>query len=969
MLCYYSFSRCFKYPLQDIVSNYYILHKYDGNDTLAFTLDSETDDYKRIKAETLVEAAGNRWLVKKINGSKIECSLDFDFLRENFHVNFNSGSKTLSQMLATYLPNDWTVLGGNLSTISRTIKFDYCTDYDIVQQCMSTYDVCFVWSILNKTVTVYKPELAQVTGEYLTDELNLKKVSYKSETTKFVSRLYAYGKDGLSFADINNGKAYVENTSYAGKVVCSYWADNRYTVKANLLEAAQKKVNEISSPVTSYECDVVDLAKQNPEKYSFLDFSMHKIVTLIDRDRGLTVNHHIVQYKEYPDEPDRNVVTLSVVPETIVSTTERVESDLKDLIDQVEFSLDAEITRATDLINYNMQGHVTLRHNELLIMDTEDVATATGVWRWTYGGLGFSPNGYSGPYNLALTNDGHIVADLITVGELDGVVIKAGTVSATALSTEYKNSVTSEISGATTALYQSMIASDGEFRSTIRQYDITPAISTALSDYYTKTETSSLISQSASGIMLQVYTKTETSDLITGAVTTAESYTDSSLLNYYTQSETTAAIEVSSNSIKQIVSSSFNKYDETGVTHPINYRGFGGAASNGYPATGNTGKFYLDQNTGKMYVSDGNTWSYISGGDLPLITTELQTQIAQNSTDIALRVIKGDRTVGGSTVNDVISEINASAKGITLSTAGRLIITAGNFRLDSNGTLTATNAILYGTFQTSTSQTGYYTKIFNGIIETYLTNKRVGYIAPVIGSYTHLGIIADVENYEGITFGTEGRSGTITTYYEICANNAYNTIGCRHHFSGTVKFDDRFKSNIDFDNDLGICWGGDIGIRYATTSAGVSHAGIWVGNGSKNLFFNGSTVAATSDFYVTNKLKFLNFSGWTAKDAIWYDWGNGGLDVGATSYKLWLNGSTIYADGTTIATTSDSRKKNTISDLDSKYLAFIKSVKPVGFKYNDGASGRIHTGFIAQDVLQALTAAGITRRILPGSLI
>lgn len=57
---------------------------------------------------------------------------------------------------------------------------------------------------------------------------------------------------------------------------------------------------------------------------------------------------------------------------------------------------------------------------------TPSINTATKVWRWNNGGFGFSSHGYNGPYELALTADGAIVADRITAGTLDATVIRAG---------------------------------------------------------------------------------------------------------------------------------------------------------------------------------------------------------------------------------------------------------------------------------------------------------------------------------------------------------------------------------------------------------------------------------------------------------------------------------------------------------------------------------------------------------------
>lgn len=89
------------------------------------------------------------------------------------------------------------------------------------------------------------------------------------------------------------------------------------------------------------------------------------------------------------------------------------------------------VSNATNWIT-NGKGYVVAvkdangNWSEILIMDTPDIATATKVWRWNSGGLGYSSNGYNGPYTTAITQDGSIVADFITTGVLNADLIKAG---------------------------------------------------------------------------------------------------------------------------------------------------------------------------------------------------------------------------------------------------------------------------------------------------------------------------------------------------------------------------------------------------------------------------------------------------------------------------------------------------------------------------------------------------------------
>ena len=59
---------------------------------------------------------------------------------------------------------------------------------------------------------------------------------------------------------------------------------------------------------------------------------------------------------------------------------------------------------------------------------SESIDEAVNVWRWNVGGLGFSSNGYNGPYETAITADGQIVADFITSGSLVANIIKAGVI-------------------------------------------------------------------------------------------------------------------------------------------------------------------------------------------------------------------------------------------------------------------------------------------------------------------------------------------------------------------------------------------------------------------------------------------------------------------------------------------------------------------------------------------------------------
>lgn len=415
-----------QYPLEH--TEYYIRELANGLDEVVFSLPIHDEIYALINEEEVVtDRAGQSYKVKQIdqgaNDAKIVCQLNIDDWRSTLNVDYNSDTKTCNQQITAVLPTGWTINDRALVNIGRTIEGDL-TPYDVCVKCTSVYNVYIRWDNKNKVVTIYPKAMAAPVGAFATRELNLKELNYKGKSNDIVTRLYAYGKDGLSFADINSGKPYVDNFTYTNKIICGIWRDDRYTVAADLLADAQERLEQMAKPVRTYECSIVDLQATNPELYNNLDFSLFTTATLIDDLKENAVDYQVVERHIFPYHPDRNEVIFNSEPLKITTSVVDVVDAIENPSSTFQQIQSQRIASATNWLTSG-NGYVVARKGpngewkELLFMDTDDEATATQVIRINENGIGFSTNGINGPYTNAWTIDGVLNADFITTGTLD----------------------------------------------------------------------------------------------------------------------------------------------------------------------------------------------------------------------------------------------------------------------------------------------------------------------------------------------------------------------------------------------------------------------------------------------------------------------------------------------------------------------------------------------------------------------
>lgn len=166
--------------------------------------------------------------------------------------------------------------------------------------------------------------------------------------------------------------------------------------------------------------------------------SLCDTVTIRHSVLGITTKMKVIKTTYSVLDEKYKSITLGEAKSNLAVRFNEIAEEIKtsqEKIDKFPLILSNAILKATELITGNSGGCIVTRTKEdgtpyeLLILDNEDITKAVNVWRWNIGGLGFSSNGYNGPYETAITQDGTIVANFIKTGSLTANVIKAGILS------------------------------------------------------------------------------------------------------------------------------------------------------------------------------------------------------------------------------------------------------------------------------------------------------------------------------------------------------------------------------------------------------------------------------------------------------------------------------------------------------------------------------------------------------------
>ncbi len=205
--------------------------------------------------------------------------------------------------------------------------------------------------------------------------------------------------------------------------------------QAQLLAEARDYISNNAESSIPESLEISFIALWQTEEYRDIAplqrLSLCDTVTVYHKELGVEAHAKIVSvtYDVLLERYEK--MTLGEARSSLSDSIREMTEAVKKEIPTATF-LQQAIQRATNLITGGRGGHVVLTLNadgqpeEILILDTEDISTAVEVLRINRNGIGFSHNGYEGPFETAWTLDGHFVADFIDTGTLSATMIRGG---------------------------------------------------------------------------------------------------------------------------------------------------------------------------------------------------------------------------------------------------------------------------------------------------------------------------------------------------------------------------------------------------------------------------------------------------------------------------------------------------------------------------------------------------------------
>ena len=302
----------------------------NGEDTLSFSIPFADAKRKYIDNEKKIQIVDDVYIIRTVTDSKdasgsavTEVYAEAEFYNLAYSVRKEEkafDAETADAAMAYALSGtEWNV-GTVTVTTKRTWTSTEKNALSILRAVADLHGGDLVFDCPNRLVHLLTLN-GKDSGALFMYGKNMKDIERTVDTTGLVTRLYAVGADGMTFASINGGKPYVEDFTYSKEIRVSSLDCSAFTNPYQMLEFTRMRLADYCKPTVSYVLNAMDLSVLTG--YEHEAWELGDYVRVEDKDLGLSVTTRIVRREYNLQEPWNTVLELSTVLKNLGSSTSK----------------------------------------------------------------------------------------------------------------------------------------------------------------------------------------------------------------------------------------------------------------------------------------------------------------------------------------------------------------------------------------------------------------------------------------------------------------------------------------------------------------------------------------------------------------------------------------------------------------------------------------------------------------------
>lgn len=299
----------------------------NGEDTLSFKLPYRDSKRSYIDSEKKIQIVTDIYKVRTVTdtkdtdgGSVTEVYAEAEFYDLTFSVLKEEKSFEAeypeTAMAYALSGTEWSVGTVNVRT-KRTWTSSEKNALSILRNVADLHGGDLVFDCANRLVHLLTVN-GKDSGALFAYRKNMKSIQRVVDTRSLVTRLYAFGADGLTFADINNGKPYVEDYTYTREIRISTLDCSSFTNPYQMKEYAEMRLAQYAKPTISYVLNAMDLSVLTG--YEHEAWELGDYVRVEDKELGISVTTRIVRREYNLQEPWNTVLELSTTLKNLGSS-------------------------------------------------------------------------------------------------------------------------------------------------------------------------------------------------------------------------------------------------------------------------------------------------------------------------------------------------------------------------------------------------------------------------------------------------------------------------------------------------------------------------------------------------------------------------------------------------------------------------------------------------------------------------